>query len=267
MASILEVQTTLKTLITNVIYPNGIAQPSIIDNDVIIMLGYPVKGSLDSYMKDGKVAVSISTVEKMDRNTTRYSKRWHNINVPNANVVLTVGNDFVITVSGTPTNNEIATIVTSSETASYQITDLDTLDDIAAALGAQLTGAVVVNNTIFVSGETFFKVGVAVKALAAKEIKRQQKIFCVTLWSPNEVFRDQLGEAVDVYLSDIERFVLPDDFFARIIYNGTVDMDSIQQHRIYKREIEYLIEYPTTITEEFTTLVVTQPQIEDNRQE
>lgn len=265
MASLLQVEQTLKALVLSVVYPDGTGLPSIIGKDISVMIGYPIKSSLDDYMKDGKLAISISAIEKSDKNTTRYTKRWHSLTIPEATTHMALDDDYVITITGIASNDEVATIKTSSEVASHQITTGESLDDIASALGSQLTGAIVVANTIYIPEEFSIQLGVSVEGTAAREIKRQQKRFCVTIWSSLIEDRDTLGEAIDVYLSDIERFVLPDDFFARIIYNGTIDMDVVQVHRIYKREIEYLIEYATTLTDSFTTHVVSDVQIEDNR--
>lgn len=265
MASLLQVEEKLKELVVSVVYPNGTGSPSIIGEDIAIMNGYPVKSTLDGYMKAKKIAISVSGIEKSDKNTTRYGKRWHQVSVGVATITVDIGDDFIFTINGVASNDQVVVIQTSKEVADHQTVVGETLDNIASALGAQLTGAIVVGNTIYVPGETQLQGGVSVKGTATKEIKRQQKRFCVTIWSSEINQRDTLGEAIDVYLSDIERFVLPDDFFARIIYNGTIDMDGIQVHRIYKREIEYLIEYATTLAEEYTTHVVSEVQIEDNR--
>jgi len=265
MASLLQVEEKLKEMVVSVVYPDGIGSPSIVDKDISIMNGYPVKGSLDKYMKADKIAISVSSIQKSDKNTTRYTKRWHRITVPESSINMVLGDDLVITITGVAANDLVATIKTSIEVASHQIVSGESVDDIASALGIQLTGAIVITNTIFVPNEYKILLGISVIGVAAREIKRQQKRFCVTIWSPTVNDRDTLGEAIDVYLSDIERFVLPDDFFARIIYNGAIDMDTFQDHRIYKRELEYLIEYATTISDNFPTNVVYDVEIEDNR--
>lgn len=265
MASVLEVQKKLAELIEPIIYPNGTGSPSIINKDIKIIDGYPVKDTLDKWLDAGKAMISISTIEKSDQNTTRYTKRWQSISAPDATVEMVLGDDYVITITGVAADEQVATIKTSSEVASHQISAGESMNDIAAALGVQLTGAVVVDNTIAIPNEFNIQLGVGVLGKVAKEIKRQNKRFCVTIWTPTYIDRDAIGEAIDVYLSDIERFVLPDDFYARIIYNGTVDIDDEQTHRIYKRELEYLIEYATTLTEEATSFVVYDVQIEDNR--
>jgi len=266
MASILDVQQKLQDMIEPIVYPNGTGSPSIVNTDVKIVQGYPVKNTLDDYLRNGSIFISISSVEGMDKNTTRYTKRYHQINVPTPTVTVDIDNETnLITINGVAGNNQVCVVQTSVEVATHQAVDGESLNDIAEALGIQLTGAVVIGNTISVPGEPHIKGGTSVKATSAYEVKRQQKKFSVTIWAVNYDSLDVLGEAIDSYLSDIERFILPDDFYARIIYNGTLNLDSFQLHRLYKREIEYLIEYPTTRTEEFSTLVVTDLQIEDNR--
>jgi len=265
MASVLDVQKKLAELIEPIVYPDGTGSPSIVNKDIKIVNGYPVKDSLDKWLDADKVWVSISTIEKSDKNTTRYTKRWQPLSIPDASVVMALDDDYVITITGVAANDQVATIKTSTEVVSHQIVAGESMDDIAAALGVQLTGAVVVDNTITIPNEFNIQLGVTVLGSAAKEIKRQNKQFCVTIWTTNPDDRDVLGEAIDAYLSDIERFVLPDDFYARIIYNGMIDIDDLQTHRMYKRELEYLIEYATTITQDYTTHVVYDVQIEDNR--
>ena len=265
MVSLLQVEKKLKELVIPIVYPNGTGSPSIVAKDIAIMNGYPVKDSLDKSMAADKIVISISAIEKSDKNTTRYLKRWHRVSIPEATVSMAIDDDYIITITGIAANDLVATIKTTTEIASHQIVNGETMEDIADGLGAQLTGAVVVGNTIYIPGEFKTQFGISVLGIAAREVKRQQKRFCVTIWSRGVEDRDTLGEAIDVYLSDIERFVLQDDFFARIIYNGTIDLDTFQDHRIYKRELEYLIEYATTLADSFTTQVVSDVQIETNR--
>ena len=268
MASVFQVEETLAAIVETAVYPDGEANPSVVGVDVKIVTGIPVKKTLDEYLNAGKAFVSINSIERMDRNVTRYSKEWHTISVDTATIGVGIArtdvSDYGVTLTGTITAGQLVVLQLGATVYTHAVLVTDTLDSIATALAALIPGGSAVANVI--SFSTLEKVtgGVSVSAIAAQEIKRQQKIFCVSIWSPTNEFRDTLGEAIDLHLSDIERFVLPDDFYARIIYTGTIDRDGFQVHRLYKRELDYSIEYPTTRTKTFNTLVVTELQLEDN---
>lgn len=57
MADLSDVSTALVTLVTGVVYPNGIGQPSITGNPVVVYSGWPNMTQLKTDLQDRKSVV------------------------------------------------------------------------------------------------------------------------------------------------------------------------------------------------------------------
>jgi hypothetical protein len=47
---------------------------------------------------------------------------------------------------------------------------------------------------------------------------------------------------------------MPDNTWARLLYHGTVEQDTLQKQRIYRRNLLYEVEYATMATETSNTV-------------
>ena len=61
--------------------------------------------------------------------------------------------------------------------------------------------------------------------------------------------RDRAVAAIDHSLVHQGFILLPDTTKARIIYKGTSVYDQAQNSLLYRRDLIYTVEYPTTVTE------------------
>lgn len=256
MADLVDVSKTLTAMITPVIYPNGTSQPSIlgVGKDVVIMDGFPLKHVLDTTLKLGNSAVSVFPVTLAERNVTRFPKIWQTVSTALPTIIFTVTGN-VISLSGTPAINQVCYIKCNYLSYFYPVTVNDTLETIAFNIAALIPGAFINGDgNIEIPAAFSLKTDVSVKTISAKETKRQQKVFTISIWTNSYLNRQILGSAIDTYLSDFVRIVLPDGWYARLIYDHTADIDSEQEHNLYKREINYIVEYATTISQTSNTL-------------
>jgi hypothetical protein len=86
---------------------------------------------------------------------------------------------------------------------------------------------------------------------ATRELRRQRQMVQVTLWCPSPASRDAAGALVDGTLAATTFLPLPGGEAARLTYAGTVSDDRPQKMAMYRRDLRYMLEYPTTQTAAF----------------
>lgn len=80
----------------------------------------------------------------------------------------------------------------------------------------------------------------------ARELKRQTCGVMITVWAPSPTPRDLVAAAIDVYLAANQRMTGPDGFQLWSKYRSTILDDASQKAGLYRRDIIYDVEYPTT---------------------
>jgi len=255
MADLSDVVSVLGQKVADALYPNGTGQASAVGKDCKVVSGWPLPKDLDATLAAGNVQVSVYPVSGMDRNTTRYPKVWQEQSVTAATITLTVNVDTV-TVGGTPGAGQTCLVSDSSGAYDYAVQAGDTLADIAAGLAAAIPGASAVGAVVTIPNAADLTAAVSTQGTAAMELRRQERVFKIIVWAPTPDLRDSVSKTVDAVFADLERLVMPDDFYARIIYAGTVETDDVQNQRIYRRDLNYRVEYATTKTENEATVGV-----------
>lgn len=260
MADLSDVSAWLETQCAGICYPNTTSQPPITGAGKTISLGqgWPDPKSLDAVVAAGagNAYVSIYPMPGMERNTTRFPKKWQQVSVQTATLTLVVSGRTV-TVGGTPAVGQAAVATVGGTGYGYALLQGDTLNSIAAALAALIPGASAVGAVITVPGVSTLSAAVSVTGIAAMETRRQQRVFGVYVWAPDPVTRDTVSKTLDLAFADIERLTLPDGFSSRLIYHGTTTLDDLQARGIYKRVLMYSVEYATTKTQTTQTVGAT----------
>lgn len=90
-----------------------------------------------------------------------------------------------------------------------------------------------------------------------RELRRQDRIFQITIWASTPAQRDAIGSALDVALAQIEFLVMPDGLGARLIYRNSHVSDDLQKAKLYRRDFQYSVEYATTQTMDATAITQT----------
>lgn len=263
MASLTDVMNTLVGLVAPAMYPNGTSQPSAVtvgatNIKVKVYAGWPQAAQLDNDMVAADTAHITVYPRPEEKNTTRFSDDWRQISIAAATLTLTQ-NGQQITVGGTVATPQNVVVFIGGTPKVYAAQAGDTLTSIATALaalisGATSTGAVVTCPNTAVIGA--LRVGVS--GTSVKEVRRQERRFQVTLWASSPAMRDALSNIVDPLLSILRFVTLPDGTAGRIIYRAQHITDVAQEHRSYRADFIYSVEYGTTVSDAEMTITQTQ---------
>lgn len=247
MADLSDVANILVDLAAKAIYPYGIGQPSVAAVDVMIYAGWPVKAQLDTDLLANKAHVSVYPVTGMERNTTRFSNRWQEAFIPEATLTLVVNNNTV-TVGGVVSTPQTCMVIANNTGYAYAVQATDTLETIATGLAALIPSAYAMGSMITIPDAHQLSAAASVPGTSVRELKRQERLFLMSVWAPDFTVRSALGSAIDVSFAQTERFLLPDSVYARLQYHHTVETDQLEKSRLYRRDLYYRVEYATTQT-------------------
>jgi hypothetical protein len=81
-----------------------------------------------------------------------------------------------------------------------------------------------------------------------QEVRRQEQGFRITCWCPSPATRDSAAAAIDQALSGLRFLALADGISGRVTYTSTAVFDQSQNARLYRRDLNYSVEYPTIIS-------------------
>lgn len=265
MANILDVQNALCAVATQTLYPNGTGQPSLITAPVNIYPGWPQDAALSADLAAGTVDVSVFPTQ-IERNTTRYPRhdaRDVAINTPT--LTLTISGQQVTVGGAMPSTffAQNAVVKAGGVPYVYATQATDTLTSIATALAALIPGATSSAAVITVpDGVPVTDALIGTTGTRIAELRRQERVFMVTVWAPTAALRDAAADAIDVALADTTFLTLVDSSAARLIYKSSPATDVFQKADLFRRDLHYFVEYATTLTE--TDTQVTQLEINES---
>jgi hypothetical protein len=260
MADEVDVENTLVGIIEAALYPNGINQPCVANVACSVFRGWPTVQQTNAAKKNSSAMVSVTARNGVERNTSRYPMTWQEataaIHTLTANVT-----DNIITLGGTvsvPQN--VVALIGQSDVYSYSVKADDTLSSIASNLaalvaqdypGASSNGPVI---TINGTGKSIV-CRIAGVGTISQEVKRQEKSFQISVWSPPaadaskdaDYYRTSVSKVIDPTLGALIRVVLPDNTYAHIHYERTINFDTAQTEGLYRRDFFYWVEYATTL--------------------
>ena len=265
MADVTDVCNVLVTLAAQAVYPNGTGQASVANTGIRVFQGWPLPQQLDADLKAGVCQVSVYPRPE-ERNTARYPQDWQQRSVNTPTLGLTI-NGQQVTVSGTipPSNNPHNVMVMVNKTPYvYAVQTSDTLTSIATALAALIVAGVAgtTSSGAVITMPTTARVSVArvgVQGVSMRELRRQERVFQVSIWADTPAHRDAIAQAIDVALAATNFLNLPDLSAARMIYKSSNVDDSYQKDKLYRRDLFYTVEYATTQIE--TDTQITQEQL------
>lgn len=252
MADLSDVRDTLVQLIAAVLYPNGTSSPSVADCNVRVFAGWPLPAQVQEDLKNNTATVSVYPRTE-EHKTTRYMDEWEQSGCNPTLITLGVA-EQVITVGGQvpPVNNpHHVMLMVSGKPYPYLIQVTDTLASIAAALASLVAGDYPGRASSFGAVITldptlnFTAARVGNTQTVRNEVRRQNKLFQITIWANGDRMRTAIAKPIDVFLASTRRFALPDDTWARLVYMSTHDTDAGQKEQLYRRDFQYWVEYAT----------------------
>lgn len=240
-----------------------------------VFRGWPVANQLDADLAAGKVNVSIFPLPNMVRLTTRYFPQWETLPKPAQTLTYTVAGR-VITFAGTADLGQVSGILIKNGNASvaypYRIVAGDTPASVAAALGTAIPGATISGATVTIPQPHDFDVRIAVDQPEWMETRRQTVGIWIICWCPTPILRDQVAGAIDSSIANmmdewgrLTYFIpLADGSSACVKFSGSHTDDAPQQDNLWRRDLRYTVEYPTSLVELHPTVmfpeVVVQPE-------
>ncbi|MBS0558434.1 MAG: hypothetical protein JSR21_00085 [Proteobacteria bacterium] len=247
MADQADVEAALVTLVATSLYPSGTGQPSVPGPLCRIYRGWPKSSGLNTDLAAGRVNVTIFPAGGVVRNTTRYMPNWAAQPVePELQARLS---GKTVSFSGAAASGQLAGILIDGTAYVYRTTASDTPASVAANLAAAARQNGIVNlagASITFPGAGEVLVRVVADGVGAMEVRRQVQDFRVVCWCPTPLLRDRVAQVVDTSLAGITFVPLPDGTSARLTFAGTSVLDQSQNANLYRRDLVYSAEYPTT---------------------
>jgi hypothetical protein len=251
MADLSDVEQALALLATQALYPSGISLPPAVSALCKLHRGWPLPRELDADMKAGNiVVVSVFAQRNASRNTSRYPREWQQAQTqPAATMTATVSGAHV-TIAGTVSAAQIVALIINGATAyAYRPLATDAAADVATALAALVPSATVSGAVVTVPGSApRITARVEADAITTRELRRQEQSFTITIWAPTPALRDAAASVVDTLFAGLDRFALADGYSARVRYVSTGEDDSPQRGLLFRRDLRFTVEYPTTET-------------------
>lgn len=268
MADLQDVLDTLVTRISGYVYPNGTGSSSITGGSINIFPGWPLPDQIDKDMPQGIVDVSVFA-PGADRNTTRYRPKQKVMSVVTPTLTLTAAKN-VVTVAGvmpSPFTPHNLALLVGGAAFIYPVQPTDTLTLIATGL-ATLVAATYPGTTssgpviTLPSGTVPIVARVGTTGTVTTEWERQQELFQVTVWAPDFATRKTVGAAIRSGFAQIHDLTMIDGYGANILYASNRLSDEAEKSRIYRRDLNYQVEYATTISEQLATVVAVKVEYE-----
>ena len=248
LADLSDVETGLIGALTEIVYPNGTAAPSVTGSPVRIYRGWPLLGPLGNDLANGCSNISVFAVPGATHNTTR----WAPVSSMSAGVVtLTVTvNGASALFGGVAGLGQVAGLLVANRPFVYR----GRAGDTPALVAAMLAQAVQTQRACRISGATVSVPGVSgvvarvvADGSSVTEWARQRQGFRVSLWCPSPMVRDELCNVIGSALSTVSFLTLADGTSGRVRYRSTTSVDDDQDAQQYRRDLVYDIEYGTTV--------------------
>ncbi|OGB23351.1 MAG: hypothetical protein A3I66_01415 [Burkholderiales bacterium RIFCSPLOWO2_02_FULL_57_36] len=258
MADFTEVANALVTAISAVVYPNGTAAPSTVTAPVKIFQGWPLPETLRTDLKAGKIHVSVFPTPT-ERALPSHAPEWEELTVNDATVTLAI-DGYTVTIGGTAAANQNVMLLIDGEPYVYAVQASDTLTAIATALATLISAdraASSVGPVLTVPDTFSVTARVGVQGTSIRELRRQEKVFQISVWANCHDQRDPLAIIVDRALAGTYRLTFSDGSKGMLRYRSSIQHDD-SKLGIYRRDMLYAVEYSLTETSTDTQVVTAQ---------
>lgn len=268
--------------------PTGV---SISGTPVIIYAGWPASATLAKDLSIGKTHITVFPKAE-ERNTTRYGQREYVTLDPAPTIIFSVysrvapqgkydaitgrwdsgsydiASSTDLTVGGTASAPQNLALRINNKFYVYAVQINDTLTSIASNLGSLVTADFPATT---ISGQVITLPWNARLQAAraggfgtvAKELRRQERVIQITVWTNAPKLRDTISSAVDVALAKRHFITMPDGYAARLIYKNSLVVDALQKDALYRRDLNYTVEYATTSTEQVAAVIAPSANVND----
>jgi hypothetical protein len=252
MADQADVESALAAIVANALYPNGTGAASVIGAECRVYRGFPTARALDADLSSGVLNVSVSSGSEALKNVTRYPRQWQ-VAKPVAQLLSVAVSGQSATFSGTCALGQLAGVIVNDTPFPYAVQASDSLATVASNLAALIrAGGWIVNyaaSTVSVPNAERFVARVVTGVGAMQEIRRQVQDFKISIWCPDPAIRDAALPVIDLAMAELNFIPLADGSYGRIRFVGEMTEDSNADAYLYRRDLIYSVEYPTTLTQ------------------
>ncbi len=249
MADQSDVEEALVNIVSAALYPGGTAEPSVPGPNCRIYRGWPNPAALDADLTEGTINVTVFPIGGSTRTTTRYSEQWTG---PPVQPTLTAMVDgMTVMFGGRAEPGQVAGILVDGRPYAYRVLDGDTNQSVAANLAAMIRTSAIVQlsqGNVTIPGARKLVTRVVSDTPVKQEARRQEQGFRVSCWCSEPATRDSTATAVDLALSTQHFIALSDGTNGRLTYAGTTEYDQSQNARLYRRDLNYNVEYATILS-------------------
>ena len=192
--------------------------------------------------------VTVTSLPGVSRETTRYPEHWRPLSHPVTTVTATlVGQTLTLAAPAGPMTQQLVGIRLGTVPYVYETVASDAPASIAVALAALIpdataTGAAL---TLPLGPVTFRTAGFAP---LFRETRRQRASLKAAFWAPDGTTRDIACKVVDGALAALHFIPLVDGTACRLRGEGSYVSDTDQKAGLWRRDLRYGVEYPTTDT-------------------
>jgi hypothetical protein len=256
VAELADVEQALVDTIIAAAYPNGPNTTSTVGTPLRIYRGRPTNSGLITDRSDGTVDVSIFPLADITRNTTRWGIHVTELPTTSTLTVGTSGNSA--TFLGSASAGDLAGVLVNQQAYIYQAQAGDGAALVAAALADILRTVMIcwlTQATITVPGAYYFIARTASSVNALEEWGRQEQGFQISVWAPTPNLRDVVAQLIGRTLAQLSFLTLADGTGGRLRYRATANYDTDQASSIYRRDLNYDVEYATTVMITNTTML------------
>jgi hypothetical protein len=250
MADYTDVQNAMVALAASAIYPNGTGAASATGLATYIYAGWPNAQQLNSDLAalnagtGGRIHVSVFATN-IERDVSRYFP-WQSANGAAQTTLTATVAGSTLTIGGTVSVPQNVVVCVARVTYAYPVQAGDTLASIAAALAALIPGASSAGAVVTTSSPvTYARVGGSGTVLT--EQGRVARTFRTTVWAHTPGARASTAIAIDQAFRQMPFITLADGTQARMKYRASAQDDVPQRDEVYRRDIDYEIEFALTI--------------------
>lgn len=264
MADIADVETALAGLCAQALGLGAGYQTQVVATSPVagvackVLRGWPTSAQLNADLKAGVSTISVFPLPGMARLTTRYPAEWQSTGTV-APTLTALASGSAVTFGGAGGAGQVAGVAVGTGAApiayAYRLAASDTPSTVAAGFAALIPGASASGAVLTCPGPA--QALVVADQPALMEVRRQVQGVAVTCWCPTPDARDAVGRAVDGGLAGLmdgngnptEFFALADGTAGRLRYVGSVTDDAPAQANLWRRDLRYSVEYPTTLAQ------------------
>ena len=244
MADLSDVETAIVGLLTDALYPGGLASSSRVGAVCRIYRGWPLPASLNSDLSNNIVNVTVFPSAVPDEVLSPYLDESVAVSAV-CTMDASVSHETV-TFTGIASVGQTAGVLIDGSTYTYKVIEGDTTQIVAANFAVMLQinrPALLTGASVVIPAARRLEARVFSDAMLIYERRRQRKQVKVSCWCPSPSLRDKVGGCIDLSVSAHRTILLADGTHSYIQYLSTEVFDQSQSSFLFRRDLNYTVQY------------------------